>query len=138
MTAAFNPTLGDAKLNDVECGYTQPDGSGFTRITKYNSFLGKMEYYASFPVAERSRVNLTSSGNPVILTISPVTFDDEKRLFYCILISYNDDGTSQNTESQKQPLENVYSEFNSKILFYENDMFLTNYSYYQHMGITFN
>ena len=108
LTATFR--LGINTLNNIRCGYS-PGGSAFTTLTSYNIVLKVFQIDPSLDSAHRSRLSLTSSGNPMLLSISPITFDDEKRKFYCVLQYYDSVGTLHNLESQKITLDNVYCKY---------------------------
>ena len=110
LTAAFDPTVGSALLSDVSCRYIQPGGSGYIAITRYNTVQKKIMVHTSLSSSQRSRINIMSSGNPMILTISNIIFADEKTSFYCHLIYYDSLGNFLSMESDNQILENVYSE----------------------------
>ena len=106
MTAAFD--VGSNTLNNIRCGYTSPGGSALTSLTTYNIILKVFQIDSSLDSADRARLNLTSSGNPMLLNISPITFEDEKRTFYCVLQYYDGVGTLHTLNSQKTTLEHVY------------------------------
>ena len=110
LTAAFDPTVGSALLSDVSCRYIQPGESGYTTITRYNTVQKKIGFHLSPSSSQRSRMRITSSGNPMILTISNIIFADEKTTFYCHLIFFDNLGNFQSMDSNTQILENVYSE----------------------------
>ena len=108
MTAAYDPTLGNHFFKELDCGYTNPVGILFTSLTEYNSFKNTIIRNSALTAAENARVNITSRGNPLMLEIFPMIFEDEKRTFYCRLNYYDCGGTIQTTESQKLQLENVF------------------------------
>ena len=111
MTAIFDPTIGSPLLRDLECGYTNPGGILFTPLTLYNSFIKRIQNKVlSSNTADIARLNITSTGNPMVLEISPIIFEDEKRTFHCVLHYYDRDGNPFNLDSQKITLDNVYCE----------------------------
>ena len=99
MTAAYDPTLGNHFFKELECGYTNPGAILF------KSMILK---HPALTAAESARLTITSTGNPMILEISPIIFADEKRSFYCVLHYYDRDGNSFHVDSQKITLDNVY------------------------------
>ena len=111
LTAVPDPAIGTANFSDLQCGYTEPDGTAFTQLTQYNAHpLRKyMEVYAGVASSLRPRLNLVSSTNPMILDISSITFGDEKRQFYCKLFYYDASLSIASLISQNHTLENVYS-----------------------------
>ena len=115
ITAAFD--VGSNTLNNIRCGYTSPGGSSITPLTTYNIILKVFQIDPSLDSAYRSRLNLTSPGNPMLLSISPVTFEDEKRTFYCVLQYYDGVGTLHTLESQKIILDNVYCKYSINYIF---------------------
>ena len=108
MTAAYDPTLGNRFFKELECGYTNPGGILFTSLTEYSSFNNRIETDPALTAAQSARLNITSTGNPMTLEISPIIIEDEKRTFYCRLNYYDSGGVARITESQKYHLENVY------------------------------
>ena len=110
LIAEFDPTIGSALLSDMSCRYIQPGHSGYTTITRYNTVQKRVMFHTSLSSSQRSRMNITSSGNPMILTISNIIFADEKTTYYCHLIYFDNLGNFQSMDSDNQILENVYSE----------------------------
>ena len=110
LTAAFDPTVGSVFLSDMSCRYIKPGESGYTAITRYNTVEKRIMFHPSLSSSQRSRMNIMSSGNPMILTISNIIFTDEKTTFYCHLIFFDNLGNFQSMDSDNQILENVYSE----------------------------
>ena len=112
LTAAFDPTIGEAALISMRCEYSDPAGGAPTRLTFYNALKKQIVKEAGLSAYITARVNITSNGNPMVLVISPITFEDEKRLFYCILRYYDPDGNLQPPlRSEQYRLENVYSKY---------------------------
>ena len=111
LTAVSDPPTGTADVNNLQCGYTEPDGTGFTQLTTYNSHPSRLrvEVNTALPSSLHARLNITSARNPVILDISSITFGDEKRQFYCALQYYDASLNIFTMISQKHTLENVYS-----------------------------
>ena len=111
MTAAFDPTVGNSSLKDVIFQYTQPGGgTPNTRLTTYHIGAKQIIPALTLPASVSARLTIVSSGNPMVLTIAPITFDDEKRQFFCSLEYYI--GLSAFIIRSKQhTLENVYSKF---------------------------
>ena len=66
-----------------------------------------MEIKAGLDSSVTARLNITSAVEPMVLTVSPITFDDEKRSFFCELEYYA--GSIVTITSEKYILENVYS-----------------------------
>ena len=113
IEATYDPTITSIDFNDLVCEYTNPAGGGPTPLTQYNRRSRQIVLH-SLGSAESVRWKITSSGNPMVLLISPVTFNDEKRQFYCKLEYYDAASTLHVLTSKKYTLENVYS----KILFF--------------------
>ena len=107
ITAAFDPTFGDVALEDVACEYTDPAGGVPIRLTKLNR-IARQIVIPTPPPPDSGRLSFSSAGNPMVLVISPVSFSDEKRQFYCILQYYNAT-TLLSITSKTYTLENVYS-----------------------------
>ena len=80
----------------------------FTSLTEYNNFKNMIMKNSALTAAESARLNITSAGNPMILEISPIIFEDEKRTFCGRLNYYDSGGTTQTTERQKFQLANVF------------------------------
>ena len=110
MTATFD--VGSNTLNNIRCGYS-PDGSVLTTLTTYNIVLKVWNLVS----AHSARLTLKSSGNPMLLNISPITFEDEKRTFYCVLQYYDGVGTLHTLNSQKTTLDNVYCKYSINYIF---------------------
>ena len=109
MTAAFDPTVGDINLKDVVCEYTQPGGgTPNTRLTSYDTRFHEVGPATSLTAFESARLTIVSPFNPMVLTIAPITFKDEKRMFFCILEYYNG-RPAFSIKSEQHILENVYS-----------------------------
>ena len=112
LTATFDPAVDRSTFKDLICKYSDPAGGAPTDLTTYNSFKKQIVKEASLSGYNRARVNITSPGNPMSLVISPITLDDEKRVFSCTLEYYDAGGTLQlPITSEKHRLENVYSEW---------------------------
>ena len=110
ITAKFDPTIGSNFLRDMLCVYTHP-GGGITRLTTYDSFYSKkIVIIPSLPASELARLSIVSSVNQTVLTISPITFEDEKRQFYCA-VEYYPGLPFSAIRSEQYMLENVYSKF---------------------------
>ena len=111
MTATFDPTVGNSSLSDVVCQYTQPGGGPpNTRLTNYHNGANQMIPAATLTASESARLTLVSTGNPMMLTIAPITFEDEKRKFFCTL-KYYVGLSAVIIRSKQHTLENVYSKF---------------------------
>ena len=111
LTATCDPNVGASTFSDLICKYSDPAGGAPTDITKYNFPKKQIVKEPSLTGYNRERVNITSPVNPVVLVISPISFDDEKRLFHCVLIYYDADGNLQPPiKSEHHRLENIYSE----------------------------
>ena len=108
LLASFR--VGNNTMDNFRCGYTNPGGSLFTSLTAYNVVLKRVHIEPTLDSADRARLTMKSSGNPMLLNISPITFEDEKRTFYCILYYYDSVGTLHTSHSQKTTLDNVYCE----------------------------
>ena len=109
MTAAFDPTVGDSNLKDVVCEYTKPSGgTPHTRLATYHAGVKQIIPSSSIKASESARLAIVSSGNPMVLTIAPITFKDEKRQFFCT-VEYYSGLVAISKESEKHTLENVYS-----------------------------
>ena len=111
LTATCDPTVGASTFSDLICTYSDPAGGAPTDLTKYNFIPKTIIKESRLSAYNRARVNITSPRNPMVLLISPITFDDEKRRFYCVLIVYDTDGNEQPITSEQHRLENVYSEW---------------------------
>ena len=86
MTAIFDPTVGNRSLKDVVCQYTQPGGgTPNTRLTTYHTGVKQIIPALSLAASESARLSIVSSSSPMVLTITPITFEDEKRQFFCTL-----------------------------------------------------
>ena len=111
LKATFDPTVGANTFNDLRCKYSDPAGGTVTVLTAYNTVKKQIVKGPSLSAYNKARVNITSPGNPMILVISPITFEDEKRLFSCDLRYYDAGGNFQlDIKSEQHRLENVYSE----------------------------
>ena len=95
----------------MACEYTDPAGGVPIRLTKLNR-IARQVVIPTPPPPDSGRLSFTSAGNPMVLVISPVSFSDEKRQFYCILQYYNAT-TLLSITSKTYRLENVYSKLNS-------------------------
>ena len=112
LTATCDPTVGASTFVDLVCKYSDPVGGAPTYLTTYNFIINQIVKEPSLSTYNIARVNITSSLNPMVLVISPITFDDEKRVFYCVLRYANAAGTIQpDITSEQHRLENVYSEW---------------------------
>ena len=112
LTATCDPIVGARTFADLRCIYSGPAGVGATGLTEYNFFQKKIIQDVSLSAYNRERVNITSPVNPMVLVISPITFEDEKKLFYCILRYADAYGNVQPAiTSEQHRLENVYSEW---------------------------
>ena len=112
LTATCDPIVGANTLRDLKCKYSDPAGGTATVLTAYNSFKKQIVKRTSLSAYNKARFNITSPGNPMILVFSPITFDDEKRVFSCTLEYYDPDGNFQTPiTSEQHRLENVYSEW---------------------------
>ena len=111
LTATCDPTVGGNRFVDLSCKYRDSAGGTATDLTEYNFHKKQIIKQTGLSTYNKARVNITSPGNPMVLVLSPITFDDEKRLFYCSL-KYAD--AALNTQrpiiSELHRLENVYSE----------------------------
>ena len=110
LTATCDPLVGASTFADLRCKYSNPAGRTPTDLTKYNFLQKKISKEPGLSGYKRARVNITSPRNPLVLVISPITFDDEKRVFYCIMNYYDADSNEQPVTSEQHRLENVYSE----------------------------
>ena len=112
LTATCDPIVGASTFADLRCKYSDPAGGTATILTEYNFFQKKIIKDPSLSGYSRERVNITSPFNPMVLVISPITFDDEKRQFDCVL-SYADalGNVQPAIPSEQHRLENVYSEW---------------------------
>ena len=111
ITAACDPIVRANTFADLVCRYSDPAGGETTDLTKYNFIKRKVIKEPSLSPYNKARVNITSPVSPISLAISPITFDDEKRLFYCILFYADTLGNIQPAiTSEQHRLENVYSE----------------------------
>ena len=109
MTATFDPTVGDVNLKDVVCEYTQPGGGApNTRLTTYHTGLNQIVPSSTLTASESARLTVVLSGNPMVLTVDPIAFEDEKRQFFCTL-EYYSGLPIINIKSEQHSLENVYS-----------------------------
>ena len=121
LTATCDPIVAASTFADLRCKYSDPAGVATTDLTAYNHIKRQMIKDPSLSAYNRARVNITSRVSPMILVISPITFDDEKRLFYCEIRYTDADGNVQPAiTSEQHRLENVYSEslllqFNSTV-----------------------
>ena len=112
LTATCNPIVGANTFVDLRCKYSDPAGSTATDLTQYNFIKKQVIKDVGLSEYNKVRVNITSPVNPLVLVISPITFDDEKRLFYCDLRYADAAGNVQpSKESEQHRLENVYSEW---------------------------
>ena len=118
MTATFDPTVRSSSLSDVLCQYTQPGGgTPNTLLTKYHTGVKYIIPHADLTASESARLTIVSSGNPMVLTIAPIAFEDEKREFFCTLEYYI--GLSVfRIRSERHTLENVYSKLLVKLFHY--------------------
>ena len=114
MTATFDPRIGNSSLKDVVCAYTQPGGgTPNTPLTTYHTGVQQITL-APLPASESARLTIVSSGNPMVLTIAPIVFEDEKRQFFCTL-DYYSGLTIFRIRSEQHTLENVYSKLLLKL-----------------------
>ena len=111
LTAVFDPPIGNANFDDLSCGYTKPDGTGFTLLAKYNSHSSRLRVEVNSALSQslQARLNVSAATNPMMLDISSITFGDEKRQFYCTLDYFDASLNIVPLESQRDILENVYS-----------------------------
>ena len=109
MTATFDPTVGNSSLSDVICQYTQPGGgTPNTPLTTYHIGFKQITPHADITASGSARLTIVSPFDPMVLTIVPITFEDEKRQFFCTLEYYI--GLSVfRIRSERHILENVYS-----------------------------
>ena len=115
ITATFDPTVGNNSLKDVICEYTQPGGgTPNTRLTTYHTGVKQIIPDAFLAASESARLTIVLSRNPLLLTIAPITFEDEKRQFFCTLEYYNGPAII-NIKSEQYTLENVYSKLLIKL-----------------------
>ena len=115
MTATFDPTVGDVNLKDVVCEYTQPGGGPpNTRLTTYHTGLNQIVPSSTLTATESARLTVVLSGNPMVLTVDPIAFEDEKRQFFCTL-EYYSGLPIINIKSEQHTLENVYSKLLIKL-----------------------
>ena len=134
LTATFDPAVDRNTFKDLICKYSDPAGGAPTDLTAYNSFNKQIVKEASLSAYNKARVNITSPGNPMILVISPITFDDEQILFYCTLKYYDADGNLQPAiTSELLRLENVYSEW--LVLQFHSNFTLRITSYSKHHAV---
>ena len=111
LTATCDPIVGASRFVDLVCKYSDPAGGAATDLTEYYFVRKHIIKETSLSAYNRARVNITSPVNPIVLVISPITFDDENRLFYCILKHADAVGNLQPfITSEQHRLENVYSE----------------------------
>ena len=109
MTATFDPTVGDSNFKDLICAYTQPGGGApNTHLTTYHAGVQQIIPDATLAASESARLTIVSPFNPMVLTIAPITFEDEKRQFFCTLEYYIGLAVIS-IESEQHTLENVYS-----------------------------
>ena len=112
LTATCDPTVGASTFVDLRCRYSDPAGVASTDLTQYNFIKTKVIKDAGLSKYNSARLNITSPVNPMVLVISPITFDDEKKLFYCLLNYADALGNVQPAITSEQlRLENVYSEW---------------------------
>ena len=109
MTAIFDPTVGNSSLKDVVCQYTQPGGgTPNTRLTTYHTGVKQIIPALSLAASESARLSIVSSSSPMVLTITPITFEDEKRQCFCTL-EYYVGLSGKSIRSELHTMENVYS-----------------------------
>ena len=115
MTATFDPTVGGSSFKDLICAYTQPGGgTPNTALTTYHTGVKQIIHDSSLSASDSARLTIVSPFNPMVLTIAPIAFEDEKRQFFCKLEYYI--GLSANSiRSEKHTLENVYSKLLIKL-----------------------
>jgi len=110
LTATYDPIVGASTFADLRCKYSDPTGVVATDLTQYNFGKGQIVKEPTLSAYDKARVNIASLNNTLVLVISPITFDDEKRLFYCVLKYYDADFNLQPPiTSEQHRLENVYS-----------------------------
>ena len=115
MTVTFDPTVGNSNLKDVVCEYSQPGGgTPNTRLTTYHTGLKQIVPAFALPASVSARLTIVLSGNPMVLTIEPITFEDEKRQFFCKL-EYYIGLSGKSIRSEQHTLENVYSKLLIKL-----------------------
>ena len=115
LTATFDPTVGDSTLKDMVCEYTKPGGgTPNTRLTTYHTGVKQIVPSSTLTASESARLTIVSSGNPMVLTIAPIIFEDEKRQFFCTLDYYSGLPVI-NIKSEQHTLENVYSKLLIKL-----------------------
>ena len=111
ITATFDPSVGDPNLKDMLCEYTQPGGSSPNfRLTTYHTGARQIILATTLTPSESARLTIASSGNPMVLTIAPIAFEDEKRQFFCT-VEYYVGLAASSIRSELRILENVYSKF---------------------------
>ena len=115
MTATFEPTVGNSSLRDLICQYTQPGGGApITRLTSYRPGFNLIIPAATLTASESARLTIVSPFNPMVLTIAPIAFEDEKRQFFCTL-EYYIGRPAFSIRSEQHTLENVYSKLLIKL-----------------------
>ena len=117
VTAKFDPTIGNSNLKDMICEYSNPRRGETTRLTTYHTVAQQIIFGASLSAHELARLKLTSSVNETVITVSPITFDDEKRIFYCS-VEYYVGLLAFYIRSDQHILETVYS----KLLLFSNQV----------------
>ena len=85
ITANSSPTIGSANFRELACGYTRQDGTGFITLAVFNRTAtpSKMVIPASVTPSLKARLSVTLFMNKMVLDVSNMTLDDEKRKFYC-------------------------------------------------------
>ena len=112
LTATSDPAVRASTFNDLNCKYSDSTGGTATDLTQYNFRKTEIVKGSDLSAYDKARVNITSPGDPLVLVISPITFDDEKRLFFCVLKYYDADFNIQPPiTSEQHRLENVYSKW---------------------------
>ena len=111
LTATCDPAVSASTFVDLVCRYSDPAGGAPTDLTKYFFIDRQIIKEPSLSAYNKARVNITSNVSPMVLIMSPITFDDEKRLFYCVLTYVDADRNPHALASKQYRLENVYSEW---------------------------
>ena len=109
MTVNSDPPIAGSGFENMRCGYTAPNGNMLIQLTLYNRHATppSMQIKGGLDPSVAGRLTLTSAVEPMVLTVSPITFDDEKRSFFCELDHFS--GSVLTVASEKRILENVYS-----------------------------
>ena len=109
ILAKFDPAIGTSNFNNVYYSYSISGEAGSKRLTSYLISRKRIVINSALPSSEFSRLTIASSANQTVLTISPITFDDEKRVFFCSLEYIVSGSILITIRSRLHTLENVYS-----------------------------